>query len=186
MSAIKLLKYGYLAYFSKPKADREIYRLIRRVHPKAVVELGIGQGARTKRLLEQILEHQPADAVRYTGIDLFEARPADQPGLPLKQAHATFKLFGVKTQFIPGDPYSALARAANGLLGTDLILISADQDAASLARAWLYVPRMLHDQSLVLVEKPTGKDNETAFQSLSRAEVETLAQTAQRNNRRAA
>lgn len=186
MSAIKLLKYGYLAFFSKPKADRLLYKVIRRSKPRSIVELGMGAGVRTKRLLEQVLEHHPATDVKFSGIDLFEARPADRPGLSLKQAHATFKPFGVKLQFIPGDPFSALSRAANGLLQTDLLILSADLDPAALHRAWMFVPRMLHDQSLVYREEMLAGKSETQFRLLERAEVESLAQKSQRDQRRAA
>ena len=95
----------------------------------------MGNGVRTKRLLEQVLEHQAATDVRYTGIDLFEARPAGQPGMSLKQAHATFKPYGIKSQFIPGDPFSAIARAANGLLQTDVIIVRAALCRAGEIRA---------------------------------------------------
>ena len=61
-----------------------------------------------------------------------------------------------KIQVIPGDPLSALARSANGLQSTDLLVIAADQDTQSLANAWFYVPRMLHDKSLVLLEDVSG------------------------------
>jgi hypothetical protein len=186
VSVIKLLKYGYLAYFSQPKADRPLYKVVRRNRPKSIVEIGVGQGLRTKRLLAQVLEHHPAAEVRYTGIDLFEARSSDHPGMSLKQAHAAFKPFGVKSQFIPGDPFSALARAANGLLQTDLVIISADQDTNSLTRAWMYVPRMLHDQSLVYREEATGDKGETTFRLIERVELEALAKTCQRSQRRAA
>ena len=46
-----------------------------------------------------------------------------------------------------------LARTANGLGTIDLLVIGADQDADSLARAWFYVPRLLDDNSHVLLEE---------------------------------
>jgi hypothetical protein len=46
------------------------------------VELGIGTTLRTQRLLEISAWRARGAAIRYTGIDLFEARTAGQPALP--------------------------------------------------------------------------------------------------------
>jgi hypothetical protein len=186
VSFSKLLKYGYLAYLSKPKADRLLYKVVRRTPPQSIVELGVGTGLRSQRLLEQVLERHAATAVRYTGIDMFEARPKERPGMALKQAHAMFKPFGVKSQLIPGDPFSALSRAANGLPQTDLVIIAADQDAESLTRAWMFVPRMLHDKSLIYREESVGEKGETEFRLIDRAQIDALAAAAQRQQRRVA
>jgi hypothetical protein len=152
LSECSLLRYLYLAHFSQPAACRRLYRGLRAWKSRTLVELGIGNGLRTRRLLE-VAKRYAAAPIRYTGIDLFEARPASQPGLTLKQAYRQLHLPGVRLQLVPGDPWSALDRVANTLQGTDLLLVAADQEPHSLARAWFYVPRMLHDQSRVLVEK---------------------------------
>lgn len=145
----------YLCYLSQPKGLRPLYRLLCKRRKKQpigkIVELGVGPGERTLRMLELC---RPGEATTYTGIDLFEARQnGDGPGMSLKDAHKKLATTGIKTKLIPGDPYSALARGANALASQDLILISADQDRASLARAWFYVPRMLHDDTVVLEEE---------------------------------
>jgi hypothetical protein len=166
--------YLYFAYFSKPKADRKLYRAIRRQRCRRFLEIGLGNGRRAFRMLDVAAGCHPREELRYCGIDLFESRPADSPGLTLKDAHRLFKTKGIKAQFGPGDPYSALARAANGLREIDLVLISADQDAESLERAWFYLPRTLHASSLVFWEQ-TNPAGETSLLILSRAEVEARA-----------
>lgn len=186
MSAGTLLKYVYLAYLSRPDADRALYRAIHRLRPKAMVEIGIGRAVRTRRMIDLARVYQPADELRYTGIDLFEARSADAPGLPLKAAHTLLKSLSPKVRLIPGDPYSALTRAANTLLGTDLLIISAGHDPESLARAWFYVPRMIHESSHVFVEEPGPKPGQTLFRLVPREEIEQRAATQQRSTRRAA
>ena len=134
--------------------DRPIYRAIRRGQFRKIVELGIGIGQRAVRMIEVAGSDGSPGEVRYTGIDLFEARSAiDGPGVTLKMAHRLLKATGARVQLLPGDPFTALSRAANGLTGTDLLIISARQDPRPLARAWFYIPRMLHAQSLVLIEE---------------------------------
>jgi len=149
------LRSFYLGYLSKPKDMRPLYRLLSKRNRKdpirKITELGVGTGERTLRMLELC---GPGDDAVYTGIDLFEARQnGDGPGLSLKEAHKKLTATNIKIRLVPGDPYSALARSANGLGGQDLILISADQDRASLAKAWFYVPRMMHAGTVVWEEE---------------------------------
>ena len=184
MSQVGIVKYSFLVYFSQPKSDRPIYRELHERPVRTIVELGLGDGVRAQRMIEMAASLQPDAEIRYTGVDLFEARPADKPGMTLKQAYKMLRLLDVKVQLIPGDPLAALTRAANGLTGTDLLVIGADQDPASMASAWAFVPRMLHEGSLVFLER-TAK-GQTRFDLLTRAEIDGLANIPKRRLRAAA
>jgi hypothetical protein len=179
-----MLRYYYLAWFSQPAADRPLYKLLSQRPVRSIVELGIGEGVRTKRLFELAVQPQ-GEPLRYTGIDLFEARPRDQAGLTLKRAYSELRTPHVTMQLVPGDPLSALARSANVLRDTDLLIISLDQTGPSLDAAWRFVPRMLHADSLVYLEQP-GRKGETRFELLTANEVARRAANAQRAMRHAA
>ena len=166
--------YLYLAYFSKPHADRKLYRAIHRHRWHRFLEIGVGRGLRALRMLDVATRRNPRQNLRYFGIDLFEARPAETPGLSLKDAHKLFKAKGVSCRFLPGDPLSALARSANSLRDIDAVVIAADQNTESLERAWFYLPRVLHADSIVFLEQ-TNQDGESSLLPLSRAEVEARA-----------
>ncbi|MBL9123517.1 MAG: hypothetical protein JNG90_07775 [Planctomycetaceae bacterium] len=182
---MSLIRHIYLAYFSQPKSERVLYRLIRRHKIHRIVELGLGTGLRATRLIRAAQGATPGATIRYTGIDLFEARPDQSgPGLALKEAYRLLKTTGVQPQLVPGDPFSALARVANGLQGTELVLISADQDPAALAQAWFYLPRLLTPQSLIFSEAAEGPPGRRTLKQLTRLEVERLASAGER--RRAA
>ncbi|HUY32420.1 MAG TPA: hypothetical protein VMV69_06535 [Pirellulales bacterium] len=190
-SLIRLFRRAYLAYFSQPASDRIIYRLIRKHRVRKILELGIGPGRRTMRMLEAIDRSDAAGAVShtgtvsYTGIDLFEMRsPADGAGLPLKLIHRQLRATGAKVRLVPGDPFGALARSANEVGPCDLMVISADQDRDSLAKAWFYVPRMLHATTLVCLEEPGAAPAGPTIRLLPHAEILRLAAAA--NTRRAA
>ena len=179
MSVTSQLKLFYLTYLSKPPENRLLYRDIHRRRVRKILELGIGAGQRAVRMIEVARLHAPAVQISYTGIDLFEARSAaDGPGVTLKLAHRLLKATGVRIQLLPGDPLSALSRAANDLAGTDLVVISSRLDALSLARAWFYVPRLLHDGSLVFVEHPHSGGGGAIYERLSRDEIDRLAAAA--------
>ena len=157
-----------------------------RMRARKIVEIGVGDCARSRRLLCVACRYHRPDQISYTGIDLFEARPAESPGLSLKQTHQVLKPCGCRVQLIPADPYTALIRAANDLIDTDVIIVSADQDSDSLQRAWFYVPRMLHAETLVVIEKTIADSEEAVFQKLTTQEVSKLAEMAMSDDRRAA
>ena len=122
----------------------------------------------------------------YAGIDLFEARESNRPGLTFKQAYQRIRPLAGKVKLLPGDPYSALARGANELTGTDLIVVAADQDAESLARAWFYIPRMLHPRSVVLIEERPDNGNTTQLRRIPGDEIQQRAALSAPRRRRAA
>jgi hypothetical protein len=151
MSGPTRLRLLYLSHLSQPAADRPVYRAVRQTPVRSIVELGLGTGQRALRMIEVATLNHPIERISYTGIDLFEARgPSDGPGLPLKEAHRLLKATGARIRLVPGDPWSALSRTANTLTGIDLVIVGADQDPDSLARAWFFLPRMLHENSKVL------------------------------------
>jgi len=156
VSRLSSLKSAYLSLLSKPAHERLLYRLIRHQRPKRIVELGVGKAVRSQRMLQMASRFVSANEIQYVGVDLFEPREDKSSGLHLKEAHRLLKLTRASVRLIPGDPLSALSRAANSLQRTDLFVIGADQDERSLELAWFYVPRMLHGDSLVVREDLGG------------------------------
>jgi hypothetical protein len=166
-------RYLYLAYLSGPRCERQLYRLIRRQRIRQIVEIGIGQACRAVRMIEVAHLVPPGGPMRYIGIDAFELR-SDGSSLTLKAAYRTLKATGARVQVVPGDPLTALARVANSLTNTGLVLISADQDQESLAKAWFYVPRMLASKGVVLVEEK-DQQGEKRLRRVSDEEIHKLA-----------
>jgi hypothetical protein len=186
LSLGSLLRSLWLLYFSQPAAERALYQAIRKRPIRSIVELGIGLPLRTPRLLQIACGNSPGEPIRYCGIDLFEARTSGQPPLTLKQAFAALQSPTVRIQLVPGDPHSALKRAANSLTGTDLLLIAADQDPGSLARAWTWMPRMLTTHSLIFVEQPSAPPAVAHWRQLPLDDVQKLAAESSKTIRRAA
>jgi hypothetical protein len=136
-------------------------------------------------MLEVARIHRPPAEICYTGIDLFETRRAgDEPGLTLKRAFQLLRATGARIRLIPGDPFTGLSRAANLLGATDLLVISAEHDPDSLARAWYFVPRMLHAHSRVFLAESTGADGNQRLRQVGAGEINQLVSAAGR--RRAA
>ena len=158
----------------KPAADRVLFRLLYKRRVTTIVEFGLGTGQRAERMIRLAMK-LGGGPVRYTGIDLFEARPAFAPGLTYKCAHRMLTATGAQVKLVPGDPLSALGRVANELRGTDLLVVSADQDETALSRAWFFVPRMLHSDSRICLEEPQAANKGTRFRVIQPEDVELLA-----------
>jgi len=169
------LRAFYLSYLSTPASDHSIYRAICRHQVRRILELGIGTGRRSLRMIELAGLLHPLPQVELSGMDLFESRSAaDGPGMSLKTAHRLLGRTGARIQLIPGDPCTALARSANRLQPFDLVVISAGLDPQSLARAWFYVPQLLHDRTQVFEERllPGGG---TYSRLVAAGEIRTMA-----------
>jgi hypothetical protein len=177
------IRFAYWKLFSKPAKDRLVYRLIDRGDITSITEIGIGTGRRSEQMVSFALRHHQPDKIRYAGMDLFEARPANSPGLKLKEAYKQLNAKGVQVRLVPGDVLSGLLRAANTLPKTDLVVISAEVDQAALEPAWFYFPRMLHEKSIVLLESGNVRPE---FQPLNFAQVSELAKKAASAVRRVA
>jgi hypothetical protein len=184
LSLFSHLQLAYSAYFSKPQSDRLIYRAIRRHKIRKIVELGVGDGRRARRMIQTARLASPGQEIGYVGMDLFEGRSeSDGPGLSLKAAYQLLRGVGARVQLVPGNPSESLARTANSLGKIDLLIVPAELDAPSSSRAWFFVPRMLHEQSLVCVEQ-AADDGQKALHIKPAAEIEQLA--AAHSRRRAA
>jgi hypothetical protein len=180
------ISYLHLSRFSKPKGERCLYRAIHELRPRKIVEMGVGMGLRSQRMIQLAVTCADGAPVEYTGIDLFEARPANDPGMTLKRAYRTLGQFGARIRVLPGDPYSALSTAANQLTDTDLVVIGGDQDRDSLARAWFFLPRMLHGDARVFLSEPSTSSQGDVFVPISQIEMARLAAEVGRVSKRAA
>ncbi|MCE5301700.1 MAG: hypothetical protein LLF97_01165 [Planctomycetaceae bacterium] len=173
MSILRQLHLLYLCFFSKPASDRALLRAIRRNGVQKIVELDVADGTRARRMID-VARQASGEDVHYVGIDLFEGRSADDPpGLSLKAAYRSLRTDGVRVQLVPGDPSDGLARSANSLGHVDLLIVPARFDAPSFRRMWFFVPRMLHDRTLVLIDE-TLPDGRRRLRKKSASEIEQL------------
>ena len=173
----------WLAYLSQPAGDRVLYRAIRRHRVRRILEIGLTDGRRSLRMIRLAKRYAHDAKVRYVGVDLFEDKQEEAPPTAsLKSVYRRLRRTGALVHLLPGDPAEALTRSANSLPGNELVLISADLNPESLARAWFYLPRMLSRGAMIFQAEMVGK--KSAWRSLPRIEIERLA--ARGTRRRAA
>ncbi len=171
----------HLAHMSKPVEDRPIYQALLSGRVRRILELGLGFGDRSARLIETASRFCDAREVHYTGVDLFEGRATSQGvGLTLKLAYQKLARTGAHVRLMPGTTYSGGAQIANSLKGLDLVVISGDQLPESLDRTWFYFPRMIHSQTLVFLQKPCQPGEAASYNRIGADEIAIWAGRTQR------
>ncbi len=182
MAAIGKLGYYQLAFFSKPKEDRALYRLVKKSAARGIVEIGMGTLGRAVNLVRVAQRYSPGAKIAYTGLDAFDERTSDKPQIRLIDAHRALKASGASVRLMPGGP-AGLPAVANSLMGTDLLVIGPDASDAELAPVWFYVPRMLAGDAHVYVE--TRDERGASYRQMSVAEIAEKSQALQRQRRAA-
>ncbi|HEY4235541.1 MAG TPA: hypothetical protein VGM76_19065 [Lacipirellulaceae bacterium] len=182
MAAVSWLKYAYLAYASKPRTDRQLYRLVKLHRICRIVELGIGSIERSTTLIGVGQRCSAEGKVAYTGLDWFDARSGELPSLTLKEAHCQLQATGAQIRLTPGEPARSLRGIANAHPHTGLLLISAAVNDSTLDSAWFYVPRMLDGRSIVLRER-LDSAGQSVFEMIS---MQKLAEFVERVSHRQA
>jgi hypothetical protein len=170
VAAANWFRYAYLAHFSKPTTNRQLYRLVKRDQVCRIVEIGVSDLPRAIRLIEVAQRFAGDRKVWYTGIDWFEARQPQLAPLSLKESYRVLRATEANIRLVPGAPAASLAAAANAHQNTDLILIGPDVSESDLNGAWFYVPRMLNECSTVLKEH-RAPGGQSTFAPLTRTQI---------------
>jgi len=148
-----------LRYLSKPITDRPVLLHLLENRVGSILEIGLGAGDRTKKML--FWNHLPdgATQLRFVGVDPFESSDEGRPHLKLKQAHRMLSEAGVKTLLVPGDASNALPRVAHSAQPFDLVVIDGGYDRDSqVGMAILHwLPRLTAENGTVFAcDKPGG------------------------------
>jgi hypothetical protein len=179
LSRINLL---YSCYLANSQGNRPVYQAIRRCQARKILEVGLATGDRALEMIKIAKLASPGHEIHYVGVDRFEDRSeSDGPGLTFKQAHQLLRIEGVRVQLMPGNHSDVLVRIANSLGKVDLLIVPAELDCPSFARLWFFVPRMLHENSLVFVER-LRDDGQKVLEIKARDDMERLAAAGSRRH----
>jgi len=154
LSTIARLRCFFLTHLSLPSSNRPVYQTVRKRKSRAILEIGVGNAQRALGMIAVASCAWPPSSIRYTGIDLFEAGTGSgRPHLSLKEAHRLLRATGAVVRLVPGSPLDALRQTANNIGPADLIVVSQWLASALNPEVWFYFPRMMHADSLVLIQK---------------------------------
>lgn len=184
LTGVQFLRQIYLARFSHPAQNRDIFREFYRRKPASLFVLGVDSSTLVQELTGLMREWHPTERVRLALLDPFDARPASSPKLTVRETNARFAELPVRLTLHPGDPACTLPRVANQLGTADAILLSPSIDADAFSSAWYFLPRLMHATS-VLIEG-SGGAAEVSYKAVPAEEVSRRANGSVAKIRRAA
>jgi hypothetical protein len=161
VAAASWFKYTYLAHLSKPRTQRQLYRLTKFHKFTRIIEVGIFGLERTTSLISVAQRFSDGAPISYTGLDWFDTRSEDLPQLTLKQAHRELQATGATVRLVPGDPARSISSIANTHQHTGLMMLSSAVTESQLAAAWFFFPRMIDSKTIVLRERIDSSDRPT-------------------------
>ncbi len=160
MSRLTWFQRVYWTRFSKPLSERELVRHIITTPISSLLEVGLGDASRLKRLAQIIQLSAGVERLRYVGVDEFEAAKNDRRHLSLKTAHQLASQLNLKATLIPGDLKSALPRVAHKIGSSDLVVVDGGLDPAQPddgpVAAWLN--HIAHDHSVIFACAQAGEN----------------------------
>ncbi len=179
MSIASRLKLFHLLHFSQPSSERLIYQIACENRCRRILEIGLDGARRAQRLLQAIatvrrlngLDNLPP--VEYLGIDLFEAGN----GAALKDVYRLLRSGGAQVRLLPGEPLTALAQRSNEIGPVDLLLLSNSGGWQQTPRLWFFVPRLMSESSILLVEHRDHGDK-THWERLGQLQLDRLKKNA--------
>jgi hypothetical protein len=147
----------YWTRLAKPIEERSLFRFLVQHPITSVLEVGVGQGDRMKRIAKLANLASGADQLRYIGVDEFESAHG-RPFLTLKQAHRLATQLGFKASLIPGAPSQALPRVAHKFGPSDLIVIDGgiDLECPTSGPIGGWLNRLAHSHSTVIASHEVG------------------------------
>ncbi len=159
MSRPNWLQKVYWTRFAKPVEERELFRQLISRPVSSILEIGIGNGQRMRRIAKLAQVASGSNALRYIGTDEFESAQDNAAHMSLKQAHQLASHLGFKASLIPGDVKSAIPRVAHKFGAVDLVIVGAglnpQNPLASFIGGWLN--RLAHAESVVIAcDQPNG------------------------------
>jgi hypothetical protein len=153
-----------------------LFKVITQRKPQSIVHFGLANIQQVRQVIAVGQRAAKTRAIKYTGVDLFEARSPSPNNMALREVHKALAGFEAKVRLIPGEAATTLSRMANQLTGTDLLVMSLDKSRDVLDSSWTFIPRMLQQNSLVLLQ--CDRQNGANFEALTLGDIEILAKAA--------
>lgn len=180
MSIASRLKLFHLLHFSQPSSERLIYQIACENRCRRILEVGLDGARRAQRLLQATAYRQETKSVddrppiEYIGIDLFEAGN----GPSLKDVYRLLRSGGARVRLLPGEPLGTLARWSNEIGPVDLLLLANSGGWQQSPRFWYFVPRLMSETSILLVEHRDG-GAKTQWERLGHLQLDRLKKNAE-------
>ena len=147
----------YYDTFRAPRRYHHLYDTIRTLKAKSILEVGVWNGKRAVKMINEALQHTPK--ILYVGYDLFEdlgeagyqeefsKRPPSE-----EEVKILLKKTGVEILLFKGNTLKTLPESIEGLPKIDFIFIDGGHSVETIASDWLFIQKLMHDTSVVIFD----------------------------------
>ena len=97
MNRLSWLQKLYWTHLGKPASDRQLIRYLVQTEVSSILEIGMGNCQRIRRIAKIVQSPEEVDKIRYIGTDEFEAAAESRGHLTLKQAHQVEQMTEMST-----------------------------------------------------------------------------------------
>lgn len=155
---LKILRHA-LDWWRSPKRYVHLFRTIRKVKPKVIVEIGTWTGDRALSMLKEASHFHPARELTYIGFDLFEeltpallaSEISKQP--PSKaQVKAKLEKTGATVRLFQGNTLQTLPQAVDTLPQADFVFIDGGHSLETIESDWRCAQKLMHKGTIVVFD----------------------------------
>ncbi len=149
----------YWTRLAKPREDRPLFRYLLDRPFRSILEIGMGDGRRTRRIAHLVEVPPDVEKIRYIGTDEFESATDGKTHLKLKEAHRMAAQLGFRAWLIPGAAESAVVRVAHKFGPSDLVVLNGclDPEHPHQGPIASWLDRIAHEGSVILASAtPNG------------------------------
>lgn len=145
----------YWERLAKPRTDRELFRTLISRDIESLMEIGVDDGQRMRKIARLLKIKNPSATLKYIGVDGFESSKDGNVHLSLKQAHQLATQLGFRATLIPGDLDTAVALAARKVGSCDLVVVNSGFDASQPGDGPIgkWLQHFTHAESVILARQ---------------------------------
>lgn len=145
--------------FKGPRRYRHLYDQIKITGAKNILEIGVWNGVRAKKMLEVASEKNEISSLNYFGFDLFEEMDSDVyeseiSKMPPSKADVQRLLSetGASINLYAGDTMKTLPAVVDSLPKMDFIYIDGGHSHETVANDWKYSEMLMHKDTVVIFD----------------------------------
>jgi len=149
-----------------PRRYRYLFRSIREIKPKCILELGTWNGTRAVQMILEARKFNSAEEIAYYGFDLFEEmterilqEETSKWPPSFREVEERLLKTGVKISLYKGDTRESLPRMISQLPKMDFIFVDGGHSVETISSDWLCVQQLMHRNTTVIFDDYWNRDD---------------------------
>ncbi len=142
-----------------PRRYRYLFKVIRKIRPRKIMEIGTWQGVRASQVIEEAKKMRLASDIAYYGFDLFEemdearlAHEISKSPFSMDEIQRRLDSTGAAVHLYKGDSTKTLPRLVGTLPMMDFIFIDGGHSLGTVRSDWENVQKLMHERTIVIFD----------------------------------